>query len=110
MRKQEIIVTDHGFAIIHAKATDAVSLDEISEIIVYKADELTTDLVCYDIVTSSGGDQQIRTVHEEIPGFEALAARLKALPGFNSKWRDTIILPPFDANRTTIYCRATTTT
>jgi len=108
MRKPEIIVTDNGFAIVQAKATDAVSLDEVGEIIAYKIDELTTDLLCCDIVTGSGDGQQIRTIHEEIPGFDALMVRFETLPGFNSKWRDAVILPPFAANRTTIYNRAAT--
>lgn len=108
MRKPEIIVTDNGFAIVQAKATDGVSLDEVGEIIAYKIDELTTDLVCCDIVTGSGDGQQIRTIHEEIPGFDALMARFETLPGFNSKWRDAVILPPFATNRTTIYNRAAT--
>ena len=38
MRKPEIIVTNNGFAIVQAKATDAVSLDEVGEIIAYKID------------------------------------------------------------------------
>lgn len=108
MRKPEIIVTDNGFAIVHAKATDAVSLDEISEIIAYKINELTTDLVCCDIVAGSGDGERIRTIHEEIAGFDELMARFETLPGFNSKWRDAVILPPFATNRTTIYHRAFT--
>ncbi|MGX5711642.1 hypothetical protein ACWKWJ_02990 [Sphingopyxis terrae subsp. ummariensis] len=108
MRKPEIIVTDNEFAIVHAKATDAVSLDEVNEIIAYKIDELTADLVCCDIVTGSGDEQKIRTIHEEIPGFDALMARFETLPGFNSEWRDAVILPSFATNRTTIYNRPAT--
>lgn len=105
MRKPEIIVTDNGFAIAQAMATDAVSLDEVSQIVAYKIDQLTTDLVCCDIVTGSGNGKQIRTIHEEIPGFDALMALFETLPGFNSKWRDAVIIPPFAINRTTIYDR-----
>lgn len=107
MRKPEIIVADNGFAIVQPKATDAVSFDEVRKIIVYKIDELTTDLICCDIVTGSDEGHQIRTVHEEIPGFDMLMARFETLPGFNSKWCDAI-LPPFATNRTTIYNRAAT--
>lgn len=110
MRKPEIIVTDNGFAIVHAKATDAVSLHEVSEIIAYKIDELTTDLICCDIMTASGDGQKIRTIHEEIPGFDALMARFETLRGFNPEWREAVILPPFATNRTTIYNRAATAT
>jgi hypothetical protein len=110
MRKPEIITTDNGFAIVTTKGTDAVSLDEVSAIVAYKIDELTTDLVCCDIVTGSGDGQQIRTVHEEISGFETVMARFEALPGFNKQWRETVILPPFATNRTTIYNRSANAT
>jgi hypothetical protein len=106
MRKPEIITTDDGFAIVTIKGTDAVSLDEVSAIVTYKIDELTTDLVCCDIVTGLGDGEQRRTIHEQIRGFGTVMARFEALPGFNKQWRDAVILPPFATNRTTIYNRA----
>lgn len=54
MRKPVIITTDDGFAIVTTKGTDAVSPDEVSAIVADKIDELTTELVCCDIVTGSG--------------------------------------------------------
>jgi len=105
MRKSEITSTDSGFAIVTPKGTETVSLDEVSAVVVYKIDELTTDLICCDIVTSSGEGEQIRTIHEELPGFENLMARLEALPGFNRKWREAVTLPPFAESRAIIYER-----
>lgn len=105
MRQPEIIVTDNGFAIVSARETDAVSLDDVREIVAYKIDELTTDLICCDIITGSGDGEQIRTIHEEIAGFDAIMARFEALPGFNLKWRNAVALPPFATNRITIYIR-----
>lgn len=105
MRTSEIIATDNGFAIVTAKGTDAVSLDEINAVIAYKLDEITTDLVCCDIVTGVGDGEQIRTIHEELPGFDLAMARLEALPAFNQMWRSEVILPPFATNRTTIFSR-----
>jgi adenylosuccinate synthase len=105
MRTPEIIATDNGFAIVTAKGTDAVSLDEINAVVAYKLDEITTDLVCCDIVTGVGDGEQIRTIYEELPGFDSAMARLKALPAFNQMWRDELILPPFATNRTTLYRR-----
>lgn len=105
MRSPEIIATDNGFAIVTAKGADAVSLDEINAVVVYKLDEITTDLVCCDIVTGVGDGEQIRTIHEELPGFDLAMARLEALPAFNQTWRDEVTLPPFTTNRTTIYSR-----
>jgi hypothetical protein len=82
----------------------------VRAIVAYKIDELTTDLVCCDIVTGSSDGEQIRTIHEEIPGFSTFMTRFEALPGFNKQWRDAVILPPFAANRTTIYDRAANAT
>jgi hypothetical protein len=45
MRKPEIITIDNGFAIVTGKGTDTVSFDEVSAIVAYKLDELTTDLL-----------------------------------------------------------------
>lgn len=106
MQKPEIITTDNGFAIVTAKGTDAVSFDEVRAIVAYKLDELTTDLVCCDIVTGAGDGEQIRTIHEELPGFDAAIKRFESLPGFDRQWRDAVVLPPFATNRTVIYDRA----
>lgn len=63
-----IIIIDNGFAIVTDKDTDTVSLDEVSAIVACRLDELTTDLICCDIVTGAGagaGDgERIRTIHE----------------------------------------------
>lgn len=107
MRKPEIIIiTDNGFAIVTAKEVDAVALDEVRAIVAYKLDELTTDLVCCDIVTGAGADEQIRTIYEELPGFDAAMKSFETLPGFNRQWRDAVILPPFATNRTVVYDRS----
>lgn len=106
MRKPEIITSANGFAIVTAKETDAVALDEVRAVVVYKLDELTTDLVCCDIVTGAGDNEQIRTIHEELPGFEAAMRSFETLPGFNRQWRDAVVLPPFATNRTVAYERA----
>lgn len=106
MQKPEIVTTDNGFAIVTVKSTDAVSFDEVSAIVAYKLDELTTDLVCCDIVTGAGDGEQIHTIHEELLGFDAAMKAFEALPGFDRQWRDAVVLPPFATNRTVVYDRA----
>ena len=105
MRMPEIILTDGGFAIISGEATDIVRFDEVSAIIAYKVDELTTDLVCCDVVTDAGEGEQMRTIHEELPGFGAAMASFESLPGFDRTWGEAVISPSFEANRTVIYRR-----
>lgn len=106
MQTPEIFTTDNGFAIITAKETDAVSLDEVRAIVAYKLDELTTDLVCCDVVTGAADGEQIRTIHEELLGFDTAMKVFEALPGFDRQWRDVVALPPSATNRTVIYDRA----
>jgi len=105
MRKPEIIAIDNGFAIVTGKGTDTVTLNEVTAIIVYKRDELTTDLVCCDIVTGTADGEQARTIHEELPGFDAVMDNFETLPGFDQRWRDKVIKPAFATNRTVIYSR-----
>ncbi|PTQ12397.1 hypothetical protein CLG96_05800 [Sphingomonas oleivorans] len=89
-----------------AKRADTICFEDVSRVVVYKLDALTTDLICCDIITGSAGAEQVRTVHEEIYGFEALMLRLEKLPGFDRKWREKVILPPFAENRTIAFQRS----
>jgi hypothetical protein len=82
-----------------------VAFDEVSSIVAYKLDELTTDLVCCDIVIGAGDGEQIRTIHEELPGFDAAMKAFEALPGFDRRWRASVVLPPFATNQTVVYDR-----
>jgi hypothetical protein len=61
-----------------------------------------TDLICCDIFTADGA---VRTVHEEMPGFEGLIATFEQLSGFAVDWRDKVIKPAFVENRTVVYKR-----
>ncbi len=72
-----------------AKGTDAESLDGINAVVAYMP-----DLVCSDIVTGVGDGEQIRIIHEDPPGFDLAITRLEALPTFNRRWRDGVILQP----------------
>jgi len=105
MQKPEIVTTDNGFAIVTAKGADAVSFAEVSAIVAYKLDELTTDLLCCDIVLGAGDGKQIRTIHEELPGFDTAMKAFEALPGFDRQWREAVLLSPFAMKRTVVYDR-----
>jgi hypothetical protein len=75
-------------------------------IVACKLYELTTDLVCCDIVTSTANGEQMRTIHKELLGFDAAMNAFQTLPSFTRQWRDAVVLPPFATNRTVIYDRA----
>lgn len=78
--------------------------DDIEKVVAYKTDELTTDLLCFDLTANDG---QVYVVHEEIPGFDALEERLKQLlTSFDRDWRQKVLKPPFARNETILYDRS----
>lgn len=105
MDTTRIIAIEDGFALVSATRRESILLDEIGAVLAYKVDELTTDLVCLDIVTRVGESEKVHTIHEELPGFDLALTSLEALPAFNRKWREAVILPPFATTPVTIYYR-----
>lgn len=67
------------------------SLSSVERVTFYKRDEITTDLICCEVVASG----QIRTFHEEMPVWDALVARLAGLPGFRQDWFAAVSQPAF---------------
>lgn len=101
--RPKIAVTRDGFSITRMGKVAAIRLSQITRISAYKLDEVTTDLVCLDIVYSQGGQELMRTIHEDLAGFDALVSRLANLPGITPDWQEAVMHPPFAAQRTTIY-------
>jgi hypothetical protein len=81
------------------------TLSDVSKVVAYKRDELTTDLICFDVITDAGSDIETWTFHEEQPEFEKVVGELAALPGFLDEWRERVVLPRFSPCETTIYSR-----
>jgi hypothetical protein len=103
MREPAIMVGENDLVIHKQEGSETIPFEAICALIAYKKDKLTTDLVCLDIVTTADGSEMVRTVHEDMPGFEAFVARFQVLPGFDLNWREAVIPPPFAGNRTTVY-------
>jgi hypothetical protein len=99
---QIITGTADSFAVEDGARTLIVRLDEIERVEIYKRDELTADLVCFDIVLANGDRL---TLHEGIPGFDSMVEALARLAGLAIGWRDTVILPPFAPNPLVAYVR-----
>ena len=102
MARKHITVAEDSFTITAPKHIETVRLDAVSAVVLYKRDELTTDLVCCDIVAEG----LVYFVHEEMTGFDTLIGRLEKLPGFDRGWREKVIHPPFAENRTIVFQRA----
>ena len=104
-KNYKIEMTTSGFRIAQPNQPPLeISWREITRIVAYKRDLLTTDLVCFDIETEQANNLRTFTIHEEAEGFDLLDAEFgRVLTGYNSIWRNKVILPPFAPNRTTIY-------
>lgn len=76
-------------------------LSTVERVVFYKRDEITTDLICCDVVTSG----QFWTFHEEAAGWSDLIAHLSRLPGFRADWHEAVAHPPFLASETVAYER-----
>ncbi len=57
-------------------------LTGVGKVTFYKRDEITTDLICCDVV---GGDK-VWTFHEELVGWDLLINHLESLPSFRADW------------------------
>ena len=82
-----------------SKEAEQFSWQDVLEIVAFKHDQITTDLICLKI---TGRDGQSLVLHEEMDGFLEFEAKMNSI--FNLKeWRSKVVLPPFAANRTVIY-------
>jgi hypothetical protein len=99
----EIRLTDDGFSVAkNQREIISVRWNDIQEIVAFKRDLFTTDLICFSFSTSDGSFE----VNEEVPGYSSLESALKKeLPGFDNRWRYKVIKPAFAPNRTVIYQR-----
>jgi hypothetical protein len=79
--------------------------NEIEEVIAFKRDLITTDLICLELRSSQGG---AIVVHEEMNGWEefcgALSRHLDGMPVYE-KWWHSIAIPAFETNTTVLWRR-----
>lgn len=76
-------------------------LDEVTKVTFFKRDEVTTDLICCEVVAA--GTSYI--FHEELDGWDLLIDHLKSLPGFDGDWFASVSQPPFAASVTVAFSR-----
>ncbi len=97
----EIRLTDDGFSVAKSqREIFSLRWNDIQEIVAFKRDLFTTDLVCFSFSTSDASFE----VNEEVRGFSSLESALgKELPGFDNTWRYKVIKPAFAPNRAVIY-------
>ncbi len=76
-------------------------LADIAKVTFYKRDELTTDLICCEVVV---GDE-MWTFHEELLGWDLLIGHLQGLPNFRGDWFAAVSQPPFALSETIAFSR-----
>ena len=80
---------------------DRLPLNRIEAVTFYKRDELTTDLVCCDVLISG----ETWFFHEEAEGWDLLIKHLEQLPGFRADWYSAVAQPPFALSKTIAFRR-----
>jgi len=81
-------------------------LQQVRRVLMYKRDEITTDLICCD-VEADGGDGPITwTRHEESAEWQEWLTELSRLPNFDQEWLEKVTKPPFEECVTLVYKRS----
>ncbi len=107
LKRQSLVsLTEKGFELIaKGEVVSALNWDDVDEIVAFKRDLLTTDLLCLDLHSAKDGLWHL--VHEEGEGFEEFLSVLEVKfdvprPG----WWDKVVKPAFKENRTVLYKKA----
>jgi len=87
--------------IIDAETLDQLPLARVQKVTFYKRDEITTDLICCEVVRADS----VRTFHEELEGWASLIDYLAKLPGFRADWFAIVSQPPFATSETVAFNR-----
>jgi hypothetical protein len=76
------ILAEPGAFTLYVGDTEVVQVPfaEIREVTFYKRDELTTDLICCDVLVGTGESALVWTLHKEMWGFDKLTQLLEELP------------------------------
>jgi len=86
---------------IDAAVLAQLPLADVCKVTFYKRDQITTDLICCDVVLAD----KVWTFHEELVGWGALIEHLQKLPDFSSDWFATVSQPAFATSETVAFAR-----
>jgi hypothetical protein len=76
-------------------------LSDIAKVTFYKRDEITTDLICCDVVVAG----TVWTFNEEQIGWDLLLQHLDKLPNFRTDWYAAVSQPAFATCETLAFNR-----
>jgi hypothetical protein len=86
---------------IDANLLGQLPLTDIAKVTFYKRDEITSDLICCDVVV--GGSTW--AFNEEQVGWDLLLQHLSELPNFQTDWYAAVSQPPFATRGTVAFSR-----
>jgi hypothetical protein len=82
-----------------------IALHDIQEVIFFKRDEWTMDLICCDVVVRTENGIETWFLHEDLPGWDDFIHLLECLPGFDHEWFRKVAWPAFAPNPTSVFKR-----
>jgi hypothetical protein len=95
-----IALTTEGFTLPDGE----IAWANVAEIVAWKHDDLTTDLLCFDVTNVTTGT--VVTLTEDFDGFWEFAKACEArLPGFKNGWQETVLKPAFAESRQVLFKR-----
>ena len=86
---------------IDADVLVQLPLTDVGKVTFYKRDEVTTDLICCDVVVAD----KVWSFHEEQVGWDVLVDHLQRLPQFRADWFAAVSQPPFATSETVAFSR-----
>jgi hypothetical protein len=89
----------------HGETVAALRWDDVDEIVAYKLDLLTTDLINLEFHRRSDGEWCLR-VDEEMHGFDRLMEEMeRRFASLQPDWYRRVMLPPFETCQTIVWRR-----
>lgn len=93
---------EHGFTITYEDFTKRLEWSDITQLNVYKVDQMTIDRIDMEMVY---GDKCF-SISEELPGWYQFVLKTKEVfPAIPKDWEVVIIYPAFATNYRTIYSK-----
>ena len=86
---------------IDARLLRQLSLPDIAKVTFYMRDEITSDLICCDVVAA----ENAWAFNEEQVSWELLLQHLYKLPNFQTDWYAVVSQPPFATSETVAFSR-----
>ena len=83
----------------------SITLNAIERVEFFKRDELTTDLVCCEIIVKNENGFETWFFHEEASSWGDVLKLVKQLPGFDRDWQTKVMQLPMTENRTLAFAR-----